>query len=206
MAAKAHTGRLRLNRAGSGGPGRGRRLRSTLVVALAGALTLAMPAPPAVADAEYVVKAAFIERFTRFAEWPAASSVGDRREPFTLCVAGRNPFDTALDKLAGITPIKGKSAVVRYQVEPRRIRGCELLFISRSESARLSEYLRAAHGLPILTVGDTPGFAERGVMINFFEQGNRLRFEINNPVARAAGLTLNSRLLGVARLVPETAP
>ena len=70
-----------------------------------------------------------------------------------------------------------------------------------SENARLTRILTAMQGWPVLTVGDTPQFAERGGMVGFSLDGNRVRFTVNVPASRAAKLTLNSEFLRVAAKV-----
>ena len=56
-------------------------------------------------------------------------------------------------------------------------------------------------GSSVLTVGDAPGFAILGGVINFVLDDNRVRFEINQKAAEAAHLKLSARLLTVAKLV-----
>jgi hypothetical protein len=49
-----------------------------------------------------------------------------------------------------------------------------------------------------LTVSDIPQFSQRGGMIEFTLEGNKVRFEVNITPAEAARLTLSSELLKVA--------
>jgi hypothetical protein len=53
----------------------------------------------------------------------------------------------------------------------------------------------------VLTVGETQGFADGGGIINFIEENNKIRFEINAEAARRTGLNISSELLKLARLV-----
>jgi hypothetical protein len=58
--------------------------------------------------------------------------------------------------------------------------------------------------MPVLTVSDTTGFAEQGVLINFYVSQKRLHFEINEPAFRKAPLSVSTRLLEIAKIVmPE---
>ena len=45
------------------------------------------------------------------------------------------------------------------------------------------------------------GFADGGGIINFIEENNKVRFEINAEAARRTGLNISSELLKLARLV-----
>ena len=56
-------------------------------------------------------------------------------------------------------------------------------------------------GKPVLTVGDSQGFAERGVLINLFEESGYLRFDINMAAVQASPLKFSSRLLRLGRQV-----
>jgi hypothetical protein len=50
-------------------------------------------------------------------------------------------------------------------------------------------------------VSDMPRFAERGGMIQFILEENRVRFQVNLAAAQNAGLVLSSQLLKLAALV-----
>jgi len=129
---------------------------------------------------EYQIKAAFLYNFAKFIEWPADAgslkSVHPRRDHF-----GRD-----IDEIDGKTAA-GKALSVRRIKSARDIKQCRMLFISSSENDRLAGILTTAQGLNILTVGDTDGYAERGVIINFYKEQNKIRFEINRDAAAARG-------------------
>src|SRR5207302_8670272 len=55
----------------------------------------------------------------------------------------------------------------------------QILFISSSEMPRLAEAIQIVKGIPVLTIGETPGFAKNGGMINLILENNRVRFEVN---------------------------
>jgi len=52
-----------------------------------------------------------------------------------------------------------------------------------------------------LLVGESPGFAERGGAIDFFIEGNRVRFEVNMEVAKRQQLKFSSKLLSLAKII-----
>src|SRR5262245_24784206 len=109
---------------------------------------------------EYSIKAEYLERFTRFIEWPADSSASDPEIPFRICVIGKNPFGQYLEEMAEEVRIHGKHVEVREIQRIEDIPACELLFIPASEESRLGFILEQTEGKAILTVSDTPGFAE----------------------------------------------
>ncbi|HSE42218.1 MAG TPA: YfiR family protein [Acidobacteriota bacterium] len=154
---------------------------------------------------EYKLKAEFIERFTRFIDWPASSSVPHSDIPFDICITGTNPFGEYLTALARNVKIKNKLVRVRDVSRTEEIDSCNVLFISKSEASHLPAILEKISDRPILSVADTPGYAEKGVLINFYRSGNYVRFEINSAAVQKSGLRFSSRLLKLARLV-DTPP
>jgi hypothetical protein len=149
---------------------------------------------------EFQVKAAYLYNFGRFVQWPDESAA-DRNESFEICVLGTDPFGQALDAtLAGGT-IGGKSVAAKRITKPQDVDSCRILFISSSEESHLKEDLAALDKTRVLTVSDIPRFSERGGMIGFILDGNRVRFDVNLDSAQGAGLTLSSELLKVATSV-----
>jgi hypothetical protein len=164
-------------------------------------LLLALAAPLGAQVPEYQLKAEFLERFTRFIEWPAESRVADPAAPFVIAIIGRNPFGAFLDTLATGRRIKGKPVVVRQLAGPEQAADCDLLFIAGGEHARLKEILSRTAGRPILTVGDGDEYARSGVLFNFSDTGDQVAFEISEPAVKKSGLSVSSRLLRLARRV-----
>ena len=147
------------------------------------------------------VKGLFIERFTRFIEWPASALPG--QSPFQICIQGTG--ETA-DDLAGVAVTrrwKGREAVVRRLSGGASPSGCHVLFLAASESGRVTAAVAAATERPILTVSDAPGFADRGVLINLYQEGRFMRFEINISSVRRSPLVFSSQLLRLGRRVGE---
>ena len=150
---------------------------------------------------EYDIKAAFLYNFTKFVDWPAAAFP----DPNTLkvCVLGDDPFGGSPQTVAGEQVASHKLIVVHTGTLAKPI-GCQVLFISRSERDRLSQILAAVKGSPVLTVGDTKGFVDQGVIIDFTLEGSKVRFEINTDSADRAGIRISSKLLQLAkRIVPN---
>ncbi|MCK9199662.1 MAG: YfiR family protein [Gallionella sp.] len=152
------------------------------------------------APSEYEVKAAFIHNIAKFVEWPAASPVSGSAR---LCVAGKDPFGGALDALQGKRIGELSWEIVRVDVGAS-LKKCRVLFIATSERSRFGQVLEGVANSPVLTVGDTEGYAEQGVMVNLYQEGSNVRFEINLEAVRRAGLRVSSRLLSLARVVHES--
>ncbi len=151
---------------------------------------------------EYRVKAAFLYNFAKFVEWPqGAFSNGDA--PIVFGVLGVDPFGNALDILAQKT-VKGRTVLIRRFNGVQDIRVCHVLFISSSEKRHTAEIIAHLRNAGTLLVSDMKGFGRQGGMIQLITDRDRIGFEINISAARRAGLTLSSRLLGLARIVYGT--
>ena len=74
-----------------------------------------------------------------------------------------------------------------------------MVFVSSSESTRTSKIIKALGGLPVLTMGETPGFVEQGGMINLLLEGKNIRLEINQTAVEKAGFVIDPQL---TKLVP----
>jgi YfiR/HmsC-like len=164
-------------------------------------LTVFMPgAGGAEAPTEYQVKAVFVYNFSRFVEWPPQTFTAPD-EPFVIGVLGSDPFGTRLDEAVRGEQIDQHPLVVRRFRSLGEIGDCRILYIDRSESAEVQKILAALDHHSTLTVSDLDGSSERGVMIQFTTENNRIRLRINVESARAAGLTISSKLLRSADIV-----
>jgi uncharacterized protein DUF4154 len=155
---------------------------------------------PAQSSPEYQLKAVFLFNFAQFVEWPA-SAFPEPDTPLAICIVGEDPFGAYLDEtVRGETVANHPLAVRRFRTV-NEIKGCHILFVSRQEQGHLSEILDSLKGQSVLTVSDAERFASRGGMIRFVTDRNRIRLRINLDAARAANLTLSSKLLRPAQIV-----
>jgi hypothetical protein len=149
---------------------------------------------------EYHVKAAFLFHFVQLVEWPAGAPGGET-SPVNLCLLGQGPFHGELEatlagKSLGARPLR----VVHLKPE-EDFQACQVLFVSRHDAARLDHLVTALKDAPVLTVGESDGFAEQGGMIGLLLVDNKVRFEINLQAAEQAKLKISSRLLLLAKVV-----
>jgi hypothetical protein len=146
------------------------------------------------------VKAAYLLNFGRFTTWAQTPDAADTPE-FALCVLGHDPFGSALDTTVDGETIDGRTIIVRRIAGPTEAAGCRIVFVGATRSADLARTLQLLDGSAALTVSDLPDFLDRGGMIQFVSQGNRIRFAVNVAAAAKAGLNLSSSLLRVAASV-----
>ncbi|HFE48295.1 MAG TPA: YfiR family protein [Chromatiaceae bacterium] len=151
---------------------------------------------------ENTLKAAMVLNIARFTEWPTDDGIG-ATGTLRLCV-----FDTEGGMLGAFRELLPKrihrrELVVRPVRRSTDLDACELLFVRDPDRSSVSRLLAAVERRAVLSVGDMPGFAEAGGIINLVRAGRKLRFEVNLGEARAAGLKISSRLLKLATIVGE---
>jgi hypothetical protein len=165
------------------------------VLVLAG--TVVPPCSGASATPEYQLKAAFLLNFANFVEWPAAAFAAPS-DPLVLGVFGKDPFDGALQRGAQARVVRGRRILVRFVTDLESLRGCHIVFFPAAEMHGYTKVASAISDLHILTVGEIPGFTDRGGTINFVIDDGRVRFEINSVVAEHRQLKMSSKLLQLA--------
>ncbi len=149
----------------------------------------------------YAIKAGFIYQFTRFVKWPPQSDVYKNNNEYKICVVGDNPFGSILHRLEKKHRSKEHPLEIELDVSRSDFQGCDILFVSFSERFDVERIVRQTKALPILTVGDTEGFAERGIDINLLVVENRVKLEINKQCLDAKRFKASSELLDLATLV-----
>ena len=172
---------------------------ASLVLALLGCAwqtaALAQPQAP-----ESELKAAIIANMLLFVEWPSGNK--STSEQLTLCYLDNSPVSESLALLHGKT-IKGKSLDV-VQSSPEKLGNCHALYLSPSNGSTLARIANGSLGnLPVLLIGDTPGFLRRGIMVNLEQVSGRIIFDIDLGALQASRLKLSSKALRLARQVVE---
>jgi hypothetical protein len=147
---------------------------------------------------EFKVKSEFILRFPEYVEWPK-QSLKKNDSLFQVCTLGDGPLLPYLKIHLASRPVKGYAVSVREIKEKESLSGCHLLYIAPEKRKLLEQVISHLDGTPVLTIGDTEGFASRGVVINLFLDGPHVRFNINEEAAKKSGLKVSSKLLVLAK-------
>lgn len=197
-------------------------LRSVLQVCLALGLAAATQseaaaqrAPaPAVLDAPSVT-AAYILNFIRFTEWPATAggkpglaTPATPDAPYLIGVAGHRELLDALIQITEGQRVRGHPLHVINVKSTDDLLACHVAYLAppggpyNDTTLRSPDALQALQGLPVLTFSNAPGFTRSGGVVQLFQEGQHLRFDIAADTARSLGLTIHSRLLALARPAP----
>jgi hypothetical protein len=142
------------------------------------------------------VKAAFIFHFTQFIKWPE-DRFNAPAAPFVIGILGSDPFGSYLDKLLKGEKVNGHPIAVHRFANETEIGNCNILFVNKTATP---DTLTALHKRGTLTVSDWTDFMNNGGMVRFFQEQNKVRFEINLSAAKEARLEISSKLLRLARI------
>src|SRR3984893_3532314 len=152
------------------------RSSHTIAVAIvlhALALLWAVPSNAGAADGaaaapgrECEIKAAFLYNVTKFVDWPAQTFT-KAEAPIVMGVLGDSPCVQALERLVKDRKVNGRTLVVRRIASAAAAQVTQMLFVGAAQEAQFAGLEPALHSLPVLTVGESPGFATLGGTIDF---------------------------------------
>src|SRR5689334_13387639 len=111
------------------------------------ALALALVTVASTVYAEISVgrlKSIFVERFTRFIEWPEAALPPG--SPFVVCIQGTGDTAENLFEVARSRKFKDRACEVRRVRADSDVNSCNLLYVAGSEAARVPQVVSATAG------------------------------------------------------------
>jgi hypothetical protein len=152
---------------------------------------------------EYQLKAAYVFNLLRFVEWPSDAPAGPQGK-WVIGIVGNSPVGGELALLAGGKRVDGHELSIKKVRETDNLRECHIVFVSASEERHLPSILAALRGSSVLTVADFNRFIERGGMIQFVTDGERIRIDVDLGATSRARLKVSSKLLALAQAVTET--
>lgn len=145
------------------------------------------------AAGEGQIKAAFLSNFAKFISWQGArpNSAGD----FAIGVLGDDLFADELRTLVRGRSIGGRSMRVKLLHALSDAMLMDVLFVPAGLEHGMSTHISGLRRSGVLTVGESPRFAEMGGIINFQIHSGKIRFAINREAAAGAGLKISPQLL-----------
>lgn len=145
---------------------------------------------------EYEAKALYIEKFSRFIEWPESSSY----QNFRIQIIGNSELARYLQNYHIIenNRIKNKPVTIEVIEHYYEISDCNILFIANNNEETLLSILSEIQGRPILSICEKHEWSDKGVHITFFTNANKLRFDINQTAARKSDIKIDALLLDYA--------
>jgi hypothetical protein len=152
---------------------------------------------------EYVVKAGFLFNLAKYVAWPDPA-FASTAAPIQIGIVGEDPFGGALERTLAEKNVHNRSFQIRHFRELADIHSVHILFVPRSESARVAQILSLVEKMPVLTVGEQAAFAAGGGMVAIVIEGQKPSLHINRGAVERQHLAVDSKLLRVATIVgPE---
>ena len=171
-----------------------RYLRIAALLPLLAAALFFMPCRTNAASKEYQVKAVFLYNFAQFVRWPS-SAFPDANAQLTIGILGDDPFGGILESVTQSESIRGRKLAIKRAQSVGALKGCQIIFIGKSENSRLGEILGALRGQGVLTVGESAAFCAQGGMLNFIIEEGSVHVEIYLDAVKREGLGINSNLI-----------
>lgn len=181
----------------SGRSGRTEKSRGWFAIALVILGSLLCSSALSDGDVEHQVKAAFIYNFAKYTDWPSGANSGS----LVIGIVGHDPFGGTIDRTMSGKSVGGRSIVVKRISFGPEMKHCAIVFISAADKDKVGKLGDVLKGAPVLTVGESPGFASKGGIINLTVDGGKVRFEINPGAAKKAKLSIQAKLMGLAKIV-----
>jgi hypothetical protein len=147
-----------------------------------------------------LIKAAYIERITRFVEWPEVGKVTSPVE-FVIGVYDEDEFYDILNTVFKEKSIKEHKVRIISVKFPEQINTCNICYISSKAKSSINKFIDSANSSGVLLISETPGFSKAGVHINFYIEEEKLKFEINEKSMVSGGFKVSYLLLQNNRVI-----
>lgn len=161
---------------------------------------LAQGSPPP--SFEHEVEASFVYTVSKFVDWPA-QAFHEPSSPLVIVVLGDDPVEASLARAVAGKTVDGHPIEVIRVADEDRLVPCHVLFIGRTEAARVDDVIARLEGSSVLTVGDFDRFAQRGGILKLSLDQAMVRFEVNVDAAERAGLQISSKILKLGKVVHD---
>ena len=142
---------------------------------------------------EYEAKAMFLINFVKYIDWGQQ----DPATPVRIGIVGHSEIRPALERIAEYK--KGNARPLQIvSIDPAHPELCHVIFISREETRKTSALAKELAGKGVLLVTEDNSSSNRSAGINLIKSSQRIKFEINQPAIRLAGLRLSGQLQQLA--------
>lgn len=148
------------------------------------------------------VKADMLFNIVKFVQWPDGATAP--RGELTFAILGDDELASVIAATFSTRSVGGRQVFVRCIRRIEDAKDCQVLYVASSETTRAAQVIETLAGKGVLTTSDVPGFAAGGGMVNFVQDNDRVRFEINPGSAERARLKISAKLLALARIVAES--
>jgi len=172
------------------------KLRNLFIIIVFGFTTSLLSDNSSTTEAD--LKSAYIYNFARYTKWEGKAAT---YKQFTICVYKESKLYESLKKLEK-KKMKGMEIkIVIVGDEEDCLPFCHIVFIPKLQQNRLAALITKAAACNALTISDTEGYAQKGVIINLKTVSNKITFEANTDQAHKSKLKMSSSILKMATIV-----
>ncbi|NCA80530.1 MAG: YfiR family protein [Sphingobacteriia bacterium] len=143
------------------------------------------------------IMGSFIFNFTEYIAWSETSS----ENQFKILVLGESPVINSLQYIAGVREVKGKKLVVKKISKTSEIEICQIIYVSKEFDEILGEISKNPKLCQSVIVTNCEGCLQNGTSINFINEKDKIRFEINKTELDQKSIKISSQLLKLAAKV-----
>ncbi len=150
---------------------------------------------------EEAIKAAYLERFAMFIEWPHPI------KNYHVCIYNDPVFATLLQNTYASRPFNKMSLKVtalEAGSPVEEMSKCHMVYYRGSKPAQNEKQLAQLQKNHILTIGDSENDPKKGAIIGFYLEKNNFRFIINQRNLENASLSASYKLLKFATIIEPT--
>lgn len=156
---------------------------------------------PGIYPLDHAERKAYLTRLIAdFVSWPQNKNIA-ADSTFIVGVFKDDDFFKYLTYLYKDVEFKGMKAKVTLIDNVDNITNCHILFLTKASSESIDEILKLTNNRPILTIGDHSDFGTKGTIVNFYDEKDEVKFEININSYKNSELTIDSRLFDVAKII-----
>jgi hypothetical protein len=153
--------------------------------------------PPSV---EYQIKADFVYTVAKFVDWPEGA-MGAPGAPLRFGIVGSDEAGEAIAQALRGRKVHERPLVVQTITDLRRLPECQIVYVAESSNSGVRAVLAQVGSASILTIGETPDFAQSGGILALRMRDTLVQFEVNIDAARRAGITISSKILRLGGVV-----
>ena len=137
----------------------------------------------------YEAEAGMIYSFTKFFDWPQTEKSGD----FIIGIFGSRDLFKELTAITKDKKNVTQNIVVKSFNNYNNINDCHVIFITSLNSSHIHE-IHKKTGVHCLIISDSMTAIEKGAVIQFFIENNRLKYDFSIENALKHGLKFHSKV------------
>ncbi len=142
-------------------------------------------------------KALFIYKFIRDMEWPQEKTANG----YHIAILGNDALLSEFNQLVTGKTINGKTIKAEKFSSQHYMSEINLLFIANEATQKFNELSEDAMSNSVLIVTESPGLCDKGSMVNFNSDSERLRYEMNLASMEQSRIKASSALQASAILI-----